>query len=80
MLAVGDTGVGMDEIALARATDLFFTTKGPGQGTGLGLSMVHGFVAQSGGALSPSSRIGVGTTIELWLPRTTEAVREPAPG
>ena len=80
VLAVGDTGVGMDEFALARATDPFFTTKGPGKGTGLGLSMVHGFVAQSGGALSLSSRIGVGTTIELWLPRTTEAVRDAAPG
>ena len=80
VLAVSDTGVGMDEVALARATDPFFTTKGPGKGTGLGLSMVHGFVAQSGGALSLSSRIGVGTTIELWLPRTTEAVRDAAPG
>jgi CheY-like chemotaxis protein len=80
VLAVSDTGVGMDEVALARATDPFFTTKGPGKGTGLGLSMVHGFVAQSGGALSLSSRIGMGTTIELWLPRTTESVQEAAPG
>jgi len=77
VLAVRDTGSGMDEAALARAADPFFTTKGPGKGTGLGLSMVHGFAEQSGGALRLSSRKGAGTTAELWLPRTTDAV---APG
>jgi PAS domain S-box-containing protein len=78
VLTVADTGTGMDEVALARAADPFFTTKGPGKGTGLGLSMVHGFAVQSGGALLLSSRPGVGTTVELWLPRTTELVREAA--
>lgn len=74
VLTVGDNGTGMDAAALARAADPFFTTKGPGKGTGLGLSMVHGFAVQSGGALTLSSQPGVGTTVELWLPRTTEPV------
>jgi PAS domain S-box-containing protein len=74
VLTVSDTGTGMDEAALARAADPFFTTKGPGKGTGLGLSMVHGFAVQSGGALRLSSQRGVGTTVELWLPRTTDPV------
>ncbi len=81
VLAVTDTGTGMDEAALARAADPFFTTKGPGKGTGLGLSMVHGFAVQSGGALLLSSTPDVGTTVELWLPRTAEPVsagQEPA--
>lgn len=78
VLSVSDTGMGMDETALARATDPFFTTKGPGKGIGLGLSMVHGFALQSGGALLLSSRPGMGTTAELWLPRTTEPALEPA--
>ncbi len=80
VLTMSDSGVGMDEEALARAADPFFTTKGVGKGTGLGLSMVHGFAMQSGGALTMSSQPGVGTTVELWLPRTTEvfkAVGEP---
>jgi PAS domain S-box-containing protein len=78
VLTVADTGTGMDEAALARAADPFFTTKGPGKGTGLGLSMVHGFAVQSGGAIRLSSQPGLGTTVELWLPRTTEQVRETA--
>jgi signal transduction histidine kinase/CheY-like chemotaxis protein len=68
-LAVADTGAGMDEATLAHATEPFFTTKGAGKGTGLGLSMVHGLAAQSGGALRLTSRVGAGTTAELWLPR-----------
>jgi PAS domain S-box-containing protein len=76
VLTVSDSGSGMDVAVLARAADPFFTTKGPGKGTGLGLSMVHGFAVQSGGALVLSSQIGVGTNVELWLPRTTEAVTE----
>jgi CheY-like chemotaxis protein len=82
-LAVGDTGVGMDEATLKRATEPFFTTKERGRGTGLGLSMVDGLVAQSGGAMRISSRVGVGTTIELWLPvapsRGTTRPRRAAP-
>ncbi len=68
-LSVADTGVGMDKATLAKATEPFFTTKGPGKGTGLGLSMVHGLAAQSGGALRVTSQLGQGTTVELWLPR-----------
>jgi len=67
-LAVTDTGVGMDEATLKRAIEPFFTTKGQGEGTGLGLSMVHGLAAQSGGALKIHSKVGKGTTAELWLP------------
>jgi PAS domain S-box-containing protein len=80
VLTIGDTGAGMDEAVLARAAEPFFTTKGPAKGTGLGLSMVHGFVVQSGGALLLSSRPGAGTSVDLWLPRTTEPVREIATG
>jgi PAS domain S-box-containing protein len=67
-LAVADTGEGMDEATLARATEPFFTTKGVGKGTGLGLSMVHGLAAQSGGRLDVRSRLGEGATVEIWLP------------
>src|SRR5437773_8942742 len=67
-IAERDTGEGMDEVTLKRATEPFFTTKGAGRGTGLGLSMVDGLVAQSGGAMRISSEVGTGTTIELWLP------------
>ena len=67
-LSVADTGVGMDEETLARATEPFFSTKGVGKGTGLGLSMVHGLASQLGGALTIQSRQGMGTNVELWLP------------
>jgi len=67
-IGVTDTGSGMDEATLRRATEPFFTTKGPGRGTGLGLSMVDGLVAQSGGVMRIDSRPTVGTTVELWLP------------
>ncbi len=67
-ITVTDTGTGMDDVTLKRATEPFFTTKGVGKGTGLGLSMVHGFAAQSGGSARITSRLGTGTTIELWLP------------
>jgi PAS domain S-box-containing protein len=72
-LSVGDTGHGMDEATLARATEPFFTTKGIGKGTGLGLSMVDGLTAQSGGKLMAHSAVGRGTTIELWLPLATDS-------
>jgi len=76
-----DTGDGMDETTLKRATEPFFTTKGAGRGTGLGLSMVDGLVAQSGGAMRITSQIGVGTRIELWLPvcADTPVGRAPLP-
>ena len=63
----------MDEKTLARAAEPFFTTKGVGKGTGLGLSMVHGFAAQSGGAIRISSRVREGTMIEVWLPVAQES-------
>jgi signal transduction histidine kinase len=67
-IRIGDDGSGMDEKTLAKATEPFFTTKGPGKGTGLGLSMVHGLAAQSGGLLRISSCVNEGTTVELWFP------------
>ena len=70
-LSVADTGVGMDAETLRRAVEPFYSTKGIGKGTGLGLSMVHGLAAQLGGALTIDSRVGLGTSIELWLPATT---------
>lgn len=70
-LSVKDTGVGMDASTLERAAEPFFTTKGVGKGSGLGLSMVHGLAEQSGGRLSLASRPGQGTTVTLWLPAST---------
>jgi PAS domain S-box-containing protein len=72
-VSVADSGSGMDEATLARAVEPFFTTKGPGQGTGLGLSMVHGLAAQSGGALVLESTPGKGTRATLWLPVSAQA-------
>jgi signal transduction histidine kinase len=67
-LSIVDDGVGMDADTAKRAIEPFFTTKSTGNGTGLGLSMVHGLVAQLGGSMEISSKIGYGTQIELWLP------------
>jgi PAS domain S-box-containing protein len=67
-LSVADTGCGMDEAVAARAIEPFFSTKGIGRGTGLGLSMVHGLAAQLGGALRLRSAPGQGTEVQLWLP------------
>jgi len=67
-LSVHDTGVGMDEETRRQAAEPFFSTKGIGRGTGLGLSMVHGLAAQLGGALELESEQGSGTTIKIWLP------------
>jgi len=77
-LTVSDNGAGMDEATLKRATEPFFTTKGVGEGTGLGLSMVLGFAEQSGGTLRLTSREGEGTTAEIWL-RAAGASARPAP-
>jgi signal transduction histidine kinase len=63
-----DTGSGMDEATLLRAFEPFFTTKEPGKGRGLGLSMVYGLAAQSQGALCLASRVGTGTTVDLYFP------------
>jgi signal transduction histidine kinase len=73
-ITVSDTGSGMDEATLKRAAEPFFTTKGAGKGTGLVLSMVHGLAAQSGGAMRMTSRLGEGTSVELWLPVSREVV------
>jgi signal transduction histidine kinase/CheY-like chemotaxis protein len=73
MLSISDTGAGMDQPTLARATEPFFTTKGTGSGTGLGLSMVYDFAVQSGGELVLRSEEGVGTVAELWLPCVKDA-------
>ena len=67
-LAVVDTGQGMDAETLRRAIEPFYSTKGIGRGTGLGLSMVHGLAAQFGGRLTLASAPGAGTRAELWLP------------
>jgi CheY-like chemotaxis protein len=68
-IVVCDTGCGMSPEVLARAFDPFYTTKAPGQGTGLGLSQVYGFVRQSGGHISIDSQPGTGTTVSIYLPR-----------
>ncbi|WP_176556086.1 PAS domain S-box protein [Rubellimicrobium rubrum] len=71
-LMVSDTGSGMDADTLKRAIEPFFSTKAVGRGTGLGLSMVHGLAAQSGGLFELESRPGEGTTAALWLPVADE--------
>ncbi|MGH7094856.1 MAG: response regulator, partial [Stellaceae bacterium] len=75
MIAVRDAGAGMSEEVLARAIEPFFTTKEAGKGSGLGLSQVYGVAQQSGGTLHIDSEVGKGTTVRIYLPRSTAAVR-----
>jgi PAS domain S-box-containing protein len=78
-IALTDTGEGMSQEVASRAFEPFFTTKGVGRGTGLGLSQIHGFAAQTGGRAELHSRPGQGTTLRLFLPRASgdAAVRQP---
>lgn len=75
VLTVRDTGSGMDKDTQARMFDPFFTTKDRNKGTGLGLSTVYGTINQSGGSITVSSKVGEGTTIQIFLPRVEETVQ-----
>lgn len=74
-ISVSDTGEGMDPVTLSHATEPFFTTKGIGKGTGLGLAMVHGMAEQCGGRFLLISREGSGTTAQIWLPVAEEGMK-----
>jgi two-component system, cell cycle sensor histidine kinase and response regulator CckA len=74
LLAMSDTGAGMDERVQAHLFEPFFTTKASGKGTGLGLSAVYGIVTQGGGHIRVNSKVGQGTTFEILFPASRQTV------
>lgn len=78
-ISVADTGLGMPAEVMSKALDPFFTTKKLGEGTGLGLPQAYGFARQSGGTLLLRSRVGSGTTVDIYLPKAAEACVDHAP-